>query len=81
MVSFSGLTFRAVEAAARELDRHSLQIEKYKIVVETSPTTITVCFLDPDRAPTQLGSGPNLTEFEVEVDGGTLAVTRSNFVK
>jgi hypothetical protein len=81
MVSFSGRTFRAVEAAARELDHHGLQIEKYEIVVEASPTTIIVCFVDPDRPPTQRGSGPHLVGFEVEVDGGTLEVIGSHFVK
>jgi hypothetical protein len=70
-----------VEAAARELDRRGLQIEEYEILVEASPATIFVSFVDPDRAPTQRGSGPHLVGFAVEVDGGTLEVTRSSFIK
>ena len=81
MLSFSGRTFRAREIAAKELDRHGLQIEKYDVLVEQSPTKAVVLFVDPSRAPRQLGSGPHLPGFEAEVDVGTLEVSDSNFTK
>jgi|SRR5580704_6563247 hypothetical protein len=81
MISMSGQTFRALEIAAKELDRHGLKVEKYRIFVETIDKTIHVTFDDPDRSPTQRGSGPNLTGLSVELDAETLSVTRSTFIK
>jgi hypothetical protein len=81
MISMSGQMFRALEIAAKELDRHGLKVEKYRISVVTIDKTIHVAFDDPDSSPTQLGSGPKLTGFGVDVDVETLAVMRSAFSK
>ena len=81
MVSISGLTFRALEAAARELSRRGLEIEKYQIDVVTSTKKIMVLFRDPLRKRGQLGSGPNLVGLDVEIDAETLQVTSAHFSK
>ena len=81
MVSISGLTFRAVEAAAAELRRRGLEIEKYRIDSLASQKEIIVLFRDPLRKRSQLGSGPNLVELEVEIDAESLHVTNAHFSK
>jgi hypothetical protein len=81
MVSISGQTFRAIEIAVRELNRHGLHVDKYEITVESLQNTIIVSFNDPDHPRTQLGSGPNMVGFSVELDADTLEVTDSSFIK
>jgi hypothetical protein len=81
MVSMSGQTFRAIEISVREFNGHGLKVDKYRIFVESSPQKIVVSFDDPDRPRTQLGSGPNMVGFTVELDSDTLEVTDRSFVK
>jgi hypothetical protein len=81
MVSISGQPFRAIEIAVRELNRHGLQVDKYEIAVQSSQNIIIVSFNGPDRPRTQLGSGPNMVGFSVELNADTLEVTDSSFIK
>ena len=81
MLSISGRTFRAIEAATVELSRHGLNVEQFQINVETSPKTVVVIFKDPSAPRTQLGGGPNLPAYEVTVDEETMKIIDVGFSK
>lgn len=53
MESISGITFRAVEVAAKELERCGLKIERYQILVRSVEESIFVSRQESQARPTR----------------------------
>jgi hypothetical protein len=76
-----GKSFLAVEAAARELARHKLEIVGYKITVVQRGNSVFVIFADQNAPPGMRGSGGKKPTFEVELNARDLSVVGSYFAR
>lgn len=77
-VSLSGTQLAFFETALAEARRNGLDTLAYRVSLRQTNETFVVSFEDPDISPTQRGSSPRTSSFEVEMDA-TRGIVRAHF--
>ena len=66
-VKLTGYQYRAIETAVRTQRTNKLSVERYEILVGSSPGFWIIQFRDPIKDPKRVGGSARMPEFDVTI--------------